>query len=361
MGRGAVALALVLALGGCRPHASGVASSPDGAPAADAGADAADGPEAGPRCVPGGTTALLPTIVACGPALPTRLAMDGENVYWTDQRRGTIVFKAALAGGGPTVLVYDDQAAVGLAVDATYVYYTQPARGAVMRVPIAGGAARPIAAGLAAPTYLALGDAPDGPSLYWAGGATLGEGTITRLSLAEGALPETLIDGQQKPRALAVGGGFVYWTDFADGTILRAPDHLAATTGTSIRVATRLAAGITQPSDIVLADGYAYFPDGVGRIARVPVGGGAVETVTGVTGSPFGVATDGLSVYWTTTGRGGIFKAPLGANVPATTIVDGEHEARFLVANPTNVYWGVWGDGGSVRRMATTGRPAGVD
>ena len=43
-----------------------------------------------------------------------------------------------------------------------------------MRVPIEGGAPRVVAAGLESPTFLALGDAPDGPCLYWTGGATLG-------------------------------------------------------------------------------------------------------------------------------------------------------------------------------------------
>jgi hypothetical protein len=357
-------LALALALGACGPHETQVAGTPDAAPAVDAGpasTDGADGPEGFPPCLLGGTTALQPTIIACGPAQPTRLAIDGVNLYWTDQRRGAVVFKVPLAGGTPTVLVYDDEAAAGLAVDAKFVYYTQPARGTVMRVPIEGGAARAVAAGLDTPTFLALGDAPDGPSLYWSGGGTLGTGTITRIALTAGATPETLIDGQQQPRALTVADGFVYWTDLADGTILRAPNHLAVSVGTSIRVATRLAAKLELPTDIVVVGGYAYVPDEAGRIARVPIAGGAVETVTAVSGFPFGVATDGISIYWTTLGKGGVFKAPLGANVSPTVIADGQHEARFLVASPNNVYWGVWGDGGAVRRMATLGRAPGVD
>src|SRR4029079_11405260 len=101
--------------------------------------------------------------------------------------------------------------------------------------------------------------------------------------------------------------------------------------------------------------------DEAGRIARVPIDGGAVETVTTVSGIPFGIATDGISIYWTTLHDGGVFKAPLGANVASTAIAAGQHEARFLVASPNNVYWGVWGDGGAVRRMATGGLPTHAD
>jgi hypothetical protein len=289
--------------------------------------------------------------------MPMRLAVDAVNLYWTDRRGGAVVFKAPLAGGGATVMVYDDTPAEGLAVDATYVYYTQPARNRVMRVPIAGGAARVIAAGLDAPSFLALGHAPDGPSLYWTGGQRQGEGKITRMSLAVGALPETLVDGQTLPRALAVGNGSVFWVDSVDGTVLRAADHLDLSAESPIRVVTRLASGLKLPSDIVLVGGYAYVPDLAGRIARVPLAGGALETVAKVVGFPFGIASDGVAVYFTTTGRGGVFKAPLGANVRPTTIIEGEVEARFLVASPDDVYWGAWGEGGTVRRMAKLGRP----
>jgi hypothetical protein len=355
--RAAAALAVAVALGACGPTSIEVAAPPDG-DAPDAGllgidgGDGGDGPEAGPPCRRGGTNALVPANVACGPGLPTRLAVDAVNLYWTDQRRGAVVLKAALASGAPEALVYDDEPAVGLAVDATNVYYTQPSRGRVMRVPIAGGPAVAVAAGLDSPTYLALGDAPDGPSLFWTGGQANGTGTITRLSLALGAKPETLIDGQAKPRALAVAGGFVFWTDLADGTVLRAPAQLDVTVGARVSVATRLAAGLKQPTDIALAGGFAYVPDQAHAIARVPLDGGALEKVSDVAGLPFGVATDGVSVYWTTLGDGGVFKAPLGSGVAATLIAGGERDARFLVVSSANVFWGAWGHGGAVRRMA---------
>jgi hypothetical protein len=350
-----LALAAAISCGGCASHGEAVVTATDAAAgnigATDGDADAVDARRT--PCVRGGTTALVPTIVACGPAMPMRLGIDAENLYWTDRRPGAIVLKAPLAGGAPTVLVYDNSPAEGLAIDGTYVYYTQPSRARLMRVPIAGGPQKVIAAGLDTPAFLALGQAPDGPSLYWTGGKQ-GEGKISRMSLSVGALPETLVDGQTLPRALAVANGFVYWTDSVDGTVLRAPDHLDLTS--SIRVATRLAAGLKLPSDIVLADGYAYVPDLAGRIARVPMGGGALEMVAKVTGFPFGITTDGLAIYFTTTGQGGVFKAPLGANVHPTTIIEGELEARFLAASPDNVYWGAWGEGGTVKRMANLGR-----
>jgi hypothetical protein len=360
------ALAVAVLLGGaCGKHeAESVIPMADAAIADAATSDAALSDAAlsdaradtGSPCVPGGTTALVPTIVACGPGMPMRLAVDGVNLYWTDRRAGAVVYKAPLVGGAPTVLLYDDAPAEGLALGNTYVYFTQPTKSRVVRVPKAGGAARVLAAGLDTPSFLALDFASDGPTLYWTGGQRQGEGKITRMSLAVGSLPETLVDGQSQPRGLAVSSGFVYWTDGVDGTVLRAPDHLDPAAET--RVVTRLASGLKLPSDLVLVDGYAYVPDLAGRIVRVPMDGGALETVAKVPGFPFGIATDGLAVYWTTTGKGGVFKAPLGANVRPTTIIEGESEARFLVAAPNDVYWGAWGEGGTVRRMAKLGRPS---
>jgi hypothetical protein len=58
-----------------------------------------------------------------------------------------------LAPGSPTML----------AVDATYVYYTDANAGTLSKVPIAGGAATVILSGLAFPTAICV----DATSIYW--------------------------------------------------------------------------------------------------------------------------------------------------------------------------------------------------
>jgi hypothetical protein len=324
----------------------------------DGGADA-------PRCTPGGTTALEPVTIACGQPAPARIGVDDSNVYWVVQRKGAIVMKAPLAGGSSEALVHDDVAAVGLAVGVRFVFYTQPGAGRVMRVPKVGGLPVAIATKLDTPLFLAIDLDAEIPALYWTGGS--GEnGVIMRLALLEGATPTVLLDGQPRPRAIAVRDGFVYWTDFSDGSLRRlsvdaaqtdagAPDAGGPDGGEpdgGVRVATRLASGLRGPSDLALADGFAYLPDQSGRIARVPMEGGALETFAAASGVPFGVATNGLALYWTTLGtEGRIFRRRLAGDSPVTTLVAGELDPHFLAVGRDAVFWGAWGLG-AVRKIA---------
>jgi hypothetical protein len=366
--RAGLAAALVLAAA-CTPREDYVPEPRTDAAVTDADADGDfdfdggfedDGGVDAPRCIAGGTTALEPVTIACGQPAPARVGVDDSNVYWATQHKGAIVMKAPLAGGSAEVLVHDATPAVGLAVGVRFIFYTQPTAGRVMRVPKVGGLPVAIATKLDTPLFLAIDLDAEIPALYWTGGS--GEnGVVMRLALLEGATPTVLIDGQPRPRAIAVRDGSVYWTDFSDGSLRRIPvDAPTADAGAPDagdadgggRTATRLASGLRGPSDLVLDDGFAYLPDQSGRIARVPLEGGALETFAGTVGVPFGVATNGLALYWTTLGsEGGIFRKRLAGEGPVDTLVEAEPDPHFLAVGKVSVFWGAWGLG-AVRKIA---------
>jgi hypothetical protein len=336
-------------LGG-QGDADAAVANPDAGPddAGDAG-DRRDGAAAlGPACRVGGTSADVPTTIGCAQTFTGRLIIAGDYVYWTVQGAGPIAWRAPLAGGSPEPLVYDTTGAFGLVIDPTYVYYTQPASGRVMRLPLAGGAPIPLAHSKE-PIFLVS----DGSSLYWTDSED--DGKIIKLDLVDGAQPITLIDGQTKPRSIAVGGGWVYWTDVMDGTVLRTLDHLTGPADAAVRVASRLASGLKVPSDLFLLGDYAYVPDQRGSVQRVPLEGGDLETVAQIEGIPYGIATDGTSIYWTTQGLSGdVFRAPLdGAGmIPPTRIVGGQADPRFVAVTRDNVFWTTWGAHPAVRKLA---------
>jgi hypothetical protein len=333
--------------------ASTEAAASDGATDGDA-SDASDAPadgtavDLGPLCRIGGTSADQPTTLGCSSAPPGRLVVSGAYLYWTVQGAGAIVWRARLVGGGPEPLVWDSAGAFGLVVDDTYVYYAQVSSGRVMRLPLTGGAPTILAKNVGEPLFLAS----DGASLYWTDGEV--DGKVVKLDLAAGAQPVVLIDGQSGPRALAVRDGFVYWTDVADGTLLRTLDHLTGPPDAAVRTASRLASGLKRPTDLLLLGGFAYVPDENGFVQRVPLDGGDPQAVAKVDGLPYAVATDGASIYWSTLGiPGGIFSAPLDASSAAGTLfVGGQVDPHFLAVTADNVYWTTWGPRPAVHRLA---------
>jgi hypothetical protein len=443
----AVALCAIagLALGACQvremdvtPPAptAGADGSLDVAADASVGAPGDAPTEAPPPCFLGGSTTLAPANVACDQTATGRIVLDETHVYWTVQRTGDVLMRAPLGGGAPEVVARAAAGAVGLVLVGGYAYYTLPTLGLVMRVRLAGGLPQVVTSQVTYPVLVTS----DGAALYVTAGVE-NKGTVSKVALAPGdagpTAPVTLADGLAHPRGIVAAGGYVYWVDFTDGTLLRAADHLeepprgpveagvdgaagrpsdgaaegatadttdapsdgaardagdGVTDGTAHGAArdaadgvtdgpadgaardaadgpadgaadgtahgaaaptiSRLASGLTNPSDLTLRDGFVYLADRVGHLVRVPHGGGNPQTVVpDAHGVPYGVATDGLSLYWTTLGDGGVFKAPL-AGGPVTTLVTGEADPHFLAVSAGAVYWGAWGGGGVIKRFA---------
>lgn len=343
-------------LGGS-PDASAFFVPPDGSADAPDAVDAlpvVDAPtDLGPPCVPGGTSALVPTTLGCAQGAVGRVVVSGDHVYWTVQSGGPIVLRAPLTGGGPEALASDFSGAFGILVDGGFVTYTQPSRGRVMRVPLAGHSAPEVLATKVPSPYLL---ATDGKSLYWTGAPTtgMGAGVIQKLDLEPESMPVTLADGQAQPRAIAVRDGFVYWTDFMDGSILRTEDHLLGPADAGVLTVTRLATGLENPTDLLLVGDFAYVPDHAGRVVRLPLAGGALEVVADVDGQPYGLATDGASLFWSVLGAdSAIFAGPLTPSIgKGRRFVGGQPDPHFLAVTSDNVYWAAWGPRPSVRRLA---------
>jgi hypothetical protein len=133
---------------------------------------------------------------------PGAIAVNATNVFFVVASRMTVSSYSKLDGGvgplatglpGPTALAADDQD----------VYIATLA--SVQRVPAGGGSPTQLGPVLSSPSALALT-----PTHVYV--ASTGDGTIRRLSRADGA-SETLATGQGAPRALAVDHSGVYWVN----------------------------------------------------------------------------------------------------------------------------------------------------
>lgn len=170
------------------------------------------------------------SVIANGENHPVAIAVDDVNVYWVNQgdsnpNTGSVRQSAKGAGTGRTILTLsggEDQPS-DIAVDATSVYWTNRVNpGTVKKAPIGGGAVVTLADKQGAPTGIAVDSADAGPSgyIYW---TNFGSGFVMRLPkvLPEGGAPFVLASGQNNPFSITVDLLNVYWVNQGNGSILQ--------------------------------------------------------------------------------------------------------------------------------------------
>jgi hypothetical protein len=109
----------------------------------------------------GGTCSTGPATLVTGLNAVTQIAIDGTYVYWTESGAGNVT-KVPLAGGTPIPVATGQGKPLHLAVDASNVYWTNNLGAAVMSAPVAGGAPTVFAAA-SSPTHVVI----DTDTVYW--------------------------------------------------------------------------------------------------------------------------------------------------------------------------------------------------
>jgi outer membrane protein assembly factor BamB len=297
----------------------------------DAGVNAVDSSADG--ACSGGEPCLLPAeVLARGETGPNGIALDAQNVYWTNYGSGEV--RKVAKSGGPPVTLYaaKNTNPWGIAVDANNVYWTLPnfyfggLNWAVMSMPLVGGAATTLVSKPSGPTPTAI--AVSATDVFWteAGPALwtvpIAGGVATALAMGSGG------------QTIAIDKKNVYWV--MDGAIQMAP----LSGGAPVPIGPSAAAIAVDATDV-------YFVNSdqtdVGGVSRVPIGGGTPTVLaSGRSGSLAGVAVDDANVYWIE-GEGTIQQGAVAA-VPksgghVTILASGLGDPSAIALDDSGVYF----------------------
>lgn len=244
-----------------------------------------------------------PVVLATG-GLPGALAIDGSFVYFAERNSPNQAIKRVPLGGGTvtTLASLPGVSPVDLAINATHLYYISntsagPNTGAVVKIPLAGGAPITLASSQPNPQAIAI----DGSNVYWTGG------DLMTLALT-GGTPTSLFTGLgSNSFGLTSDGSSVFWTNSTGGKLSK-----GAAAGTSLIV---LASSQPTPAALAMDATTIYWGNrnptvfAGGSIRSVGTGGGgAIDRALGQA-DPVAITVDAKHIYWLTGGDGTVWKA----------------------------------------------------
>lgn len=261
---------------------------------------------------------------------PYAIAVDANNVYWTSLD-GTID-KAPTSLGTTTVLATDQGTPYDIALTASSVYWSSFDQGAIRYVAKTGGVSRAFVTGQNKPDGLFIDST--GRDVFW---TNQGSGTVL-FQLVVGSTNALIANRQNAPIDVTMFGGVVYWLN-ADAVYREhLPDtpNLMAMGGNPQRLAiitTGPAAGLVwTDAQSNTIQKFTFSTNIHGRLA--------------VTKSqPFGIATDGKYVYWTTVAGGTVAKISINGGTMPTVLATGQDQPHGIAVDGTSVYWANTGSG----------------
>jgi streptogramin lyase len=221
-------------------------------------------------------------------------------------------------------------AATGLAVSGSHLYWANPERGSIARANLdGGGVEEDFIAGLGRPRWVAVG----GEYIYWTSLA----GAIGRARLDGGEAEPNFIDSGGKPQGIAVGGGKLYWADDGNHSIAR-----ASADGSEVEPGFHPLSKTEVPQGVAVDGSHVYWTENepISYVSRSNLDGTEeVFRFIDYTAEVRGIAVDGQHVYWATQGGGRIGRVNLALDEVEPELVTGAAGATGLAVDGLHLYW----------------------
>jgi hypothetical protein len=255
----------------------------------------------------------IATPILDGQSFPWGIVAGPEGVFWADRGDNAFadppestsvgrIFRAELDGSNPTALVESLPVPTAVAVDGNAVYWTNRGPFDEVNGYFPHGSIQKLDLATSEVTTL-LTDEPNlySPSLVVHDGDVFFIGAGIRV-LRNGATAADTLDPAGGVN-LAGDGTNIYWTDYGAGTP-EATGRVLSVPADGSGLAVPIATGGAQTWDVQTDGAFVYFSNQAWKqpfpanIQRVPVGGGAVETVaTGLAEEPELNASEIMKVF----------------------------------------------------------------
>jgi len=257
------------------------------------------------------TTIWIIQTLASGQVNPWAIAIDTNNVYWTNYVQIGAVMKVQKNGTGVTALWSSQYYPQSIAADGTYVYWTDYDYGAtnssVNSVDTTFNYINVLAYWDYYNPYCPTGVSVDATNVYWADSCDSSwNGSVGSVPIGGGALS---IVGTNMPNVFATAnyGGSVYSSAGNPSAIAADAGHYYTTDGTNVSKDGSVLASDAGALGIAVDASHIYWANTDGTVKKIPIGGGTVVTLAKGASAAY-VAVDATSVYWTDPGAGTVLK-----------------------------------------------------
>lgn len=267
-----------------------------------------------------------PVVIASGQAGVLAIAVQGSQLFWTDNAANVLDGGIGDAGFSDASLLPDAGSPGDGLMDAGPI-------GTVMECAVTGcGSPTTVAADSSGPWFVAT----DSSNVYWTNGA----GDVMKCALGGCTQPTVLVQGQLGPYGIVASNGNVYWANEGTGTGQNG-SVMGCSVSHCFRTLATLATG-GEPIAVAVDAKSVYWTTYGGKVMKVSLSGGQPVTLASGQHGPFEIQVDATSVYWTNTNNylpgGGVMKMPIGGGQPVT-LASGQDVPYAVAVDGANVYW----------------------
>jgi hypothetical protein len=280
------------------------------------------------------------------------IAVDSTYVWWTQPgtpgspQSGALLRKAFAAGSADDEVVMLLNDPRGIAIDNINVYWVDYLDSSVNQIKVAVGGQvldypqLNAEGGDISPPYAnPISVTNDANNVYWVSNVAGGCVLSVPIGNPGGLEPKVIQCGEDNPWAITTDSTNVYWVDQGSGASNGLVRQKAVDgSGTALSLST----GEANPFAIAVDGKNVYWVDnvnGTGTVKQAAIGStGSAMTLAQGEGAPYGIAIDANNVYWTDFSDNTVNAVPIGSTTKTVYAVNQSSPAAIAV-DKVNIYW----------------------